>query len=100
MTHILRALAPFATAILALAGCADLPGRPAPAARAETRYEPTPFAAVPGWQVAALAPGLRAFVAGCPRIAADSALRRACELAKSVPPEDEGAARQIGRAHV
>jgi membrane-bound lytic murein transglycosylase A len=51
-----------------------------------------PFAEVPGWASAPLAPGLRAFAAGCERIA-HAALRRACDAARALPPEDETAAR-------
>jgi membrane-bound lytic murein transglycosylase A len=52
-----------------------------------------PFAALPGWQANALAPGLRAFVAGCARVATTSALARACGAARAVTPGDEQAAR-------
>jgi membrane-bound lytic murein transglycosylase A len=54
-----------------------------------------PFSAVPGWSAAALAPGLRAFVIGCSRIAATHSLRRACDAAATVPPEDEPAVRRF-----
>ena len=105
MTHMSRVVAPalpLCLAILIAGGCAELPAPecpkcPAPpvAARAETRYEPEPFAAIPGWAGATLAPGLRAFVAGCPRIAAASPLRRACDSANSIALEDEDAARRF-----
>jgi membrane-bound lytic murein transglycosylase A len=51
------------------------------------------FAAIPGWPGASLAPGLRAFAAGCARLAAASALRRSCEAARALPEGDEAAAR-------
>jgi membrane-bound lytic murein transglycosylase A len=114
MTHIVRAFAPFVSAILALAGCAELPpapsadGRacpacpdctacPAPARPAAARYLPAPFAAIPGWASAPVVPGLRAFAAGCERMAA-GALRRACDAARAQPPEDEAAARRFVEA--
>ena len=108
MTHILRAPAVSVFAILALAGCANLPPpQPAPAARAdcpvcpsatrpaEAKYQPMPFAAIPGWAGTTLAPGLRAFATGCARISPASALRRACEAARALPAEDEAAARNF-----
>ncbi len=103
------------SAILALAGCADLPQSPrppdqracsacaecpacpAPARPAEAKYQPAPFAAIPGWSGAALAPGLRAFTAGCARMAAGP-LRRACDAARALPPNDEAAARRFVEA--
>jgi membrane-bound lytic murein transglycosylase A len=119
MTHIVRAFAPafvrLMPAILALAGCADLPRTsepgqsvdsrpcpacaecpacPAPARPAEAKYLQTPFAAIPGWAGAPLAPSLRAFAAGCARMAAGP-LRRSCEQARSLPPDDEAAARRF-----
>lgn len=39
--------------------------------------------------------GLRAFAAGCPRIAQSHPLRRTCDSALAVPPGDERAARQF-----
>ena len=107
MTHIVRAVAPFC-AILALAGCAGLPqppepracpacaecpACPAPARPAEARYQQAPFAAIPGWANAPLAPGLRAFAASCGRLAAAGALRLACDAARALPADDETAAR-------
>jgi membrane-bound lytic murein transglycosylase A len=53
------------------------------------RYEPRGFGDLPGWSRAQLEPGLRAFVAGCARF------RRVCDLARTVPPGDEGAARRF-----
>ena len=111
MTHIFRALAASLIAILVLAGCADLPKAPpaakpaaecpvcpAPARPAEAKYQRVPLTALPGWPNLSLAPGLRAFAAGCARIAAASALRRACDAARSVPAGDEAAARAFAEA--
>ena len=114
MTHMLdaflRGFALPAAAILVVAGCAELPPKaaapacpacaecqqcPAPARAAEPRYQLTPFAAIPGWQVAAFAPGVRAFAAGCPRVAQSNPLRRACDKLLAEPPGDEPAARQF-----
>ncbi len=111
MTHIVRAFAVGFAAILVLAGCADLPAGgerscpacdpcpacPAPARPAGAKILPVPFAEIPGWASAPLAPGLRAFAAGCERIT-HAALRRACEAAKALPPEDEAAARGFAEA--
>jgi membrane-bound lytic murein transglycosylase A len=104
MTHIARALVlSLSLAILGLAGCASPPPAcppcaacaacPAPPRAAEAKFEPVSFAAIPGWPVASLAPGLRAFAAGCARLAAASALRRSCEAARALPEGDEPAAR-------
>lgn len=110
MIHIVRAFAPFLSAILVLAGCAGLPQSPdpracpacaecpacpAPARPAEARYQQTPFAAIPGWQGSMFAPGVRAFAAGCPRIAHAHPLRRACDNVLAAPPGDERAAQQF-----
>lgn len=57
-----------------------------------------PFAAIPGWAGASLAPGLRAFASGCERIAAASPLRRACEAARAARADDEAAARAFAEA--
>jgi membrane-bound lytic murein transglycosylase A len=114
MTHILRASAVFLPAILVLAGCAELhrpapsdtracaacaecpacPAPTSPARPAEAKFLQAPFATIPGWAGAALAPGLRAFAAGCARIAA-GALRRACDGASALAPDDEAAARRF-----
>ena len=84
------ALVPLIAAILAFAGCADLPKPPA-----EAGVRRVPFTAIAGWTTAPLAPGLRAFVAGCARVAANSALRRTCEAARALPADDEAAARRF-----
>jgi membrane-bound lytic murein transglycosylase A len=52
-------------------------------------YEPRGFADLPGWERAQLEPSLRAFSAGCARF------RRVCDIAKSLPPGDEQAARRF-----
>jgi len=107
MTHIVRAFVPVLSAILVLAGCAGLPqpqlphacpACPAPARPVEAKYQQTPFAAIPGWANAPLAPGLRAFAAGCARIAAATALRRACDAARALAADDEAAARAFVEA--
>ena len=111
MTHIFRALAPSVVAILVLAGCADLqkapetakpaaecPVCPAPARPAEAKFQRVPFTALPGWPNVSLAPGLRAFASACTRIAAASALRRACDAARALPADDEAAARAFAEA--
>lgn len=111
MTHMVRASPPASLfglmAILIAAGCVPLPpsapdspaaAPAAPGTPAEARYLQTPFAAVPGWQSAALAPGVRAFAAGCPWIAAAHPLRRACDAALAVPANDERAARRFVEA--
>ncbi|MEO8142680.1 MAG: MltA domain-containing protein [Betaproteobacteria bacterium] len=109
MTHIVRAFAPFCFAILVLGGCAEWPTAaapgcpacaecrqcPAPARPAELNYQQTPFAAIPGWQETSLVPGVRAFAAGCPRIARSHPLHRACDNLLTTPPGDERAARQF-----
>jgi len=66
-----------------------------PARPAEARYQQTPFAAIPGWQEATVAPGVRAFGTGCNRIAKSHPLRRACDDLLAAPPADERAARQF-----
>jgi membrane-bound lytic murein transglycosylase A len=76
--------------ILLVAGCAPcpvcIPPKPAP----ETvRYEPRGLSDLPGWERAQLEPSLRAFIAGCARF------KRVCDLAKSLPPGDEQAARRF-----
>ena len=69
--------------------CPCPPPKPAP----ETaRYEARSFAELPGWREAQLEPSLRAFLGGCARLAA---AKKACELAKAVPPGDEAAARRL-----
>ncbi len=106
MTHIVRAFVLALPAILALAGCSSLPQpqacpacpAPAPARPAEAKYQQTPYAAIPGWADAPLAPGLRAFASGCTRIAGGSALRRACDAARALPADDETAARAFVEA--
>lgn len=45
--------------------------------------------------MAPVAPGLKAFLAGCAKIPGASPLRAACEGAAGVPPDDEAAARRF-----
>ena len=69
--------------------CPCPPPKPAP----ETaRYQARSFAELPGWREAQLEPSLRAFLGGCARLAA---AKKACELARAVPPGDEAAARRL-----
>jgi membrane-bound lytic murein transglycosylase A len=84
--------------ILMLAGCAPspvvcpvcAPPKPAPeTARESVTYAPRGFPDLPGWNRAQLEPSLRAFIAGCGRF------KRVCELAKSLPADDEQAARRF-----
>jgi len=108
MTHIARSLAALVLPILVLAGCAgpeplcpacaECAVCPAPLRAPEAKLQQVPFGAIPGWAEAALAPGLRAFAAGCSRLAAASPLRRACEGARALPPDDESAARAFVEA--
>jgi membrane-bound lytic murein transglycosylase A len=71
------------------------PAPPGPAVLPATQYEPAAFASIPGWGGAELLPGLRAFLAGCPSIAAASVLGRACAAARAAAPQDEAAARRF-----
>jgi len=93
-THILAV-------IVLAAGCAQLPGTPSPCpqcpppkpAPETARYEAVPFADLPGWDHALMAPSLRAFSSGCRRFG------QLCELAASVPAGDERAAREFFEAN-
>jgi len=71
------------------------PAKPVPE---QASYEPAEFSALPGWQSATLLPGFKAFVSGCARIQAASALKKACDRARSVDAPDEGAARRFFEA--
>lgn len=111
MTHIARALASALGTIVLIAGCQQLPTRgetaqecPAcpvcpqcppvkPPAPREARFEAMEFGALPGWQEAALAPSLQAFLRGCAKIGPGHALRRACDAATALQAPDENAAR-------
>ncbi len=76
-----------------LGACAPCPVCPPAKLQPETaRYEPRTFNDLPGWNTAQLAPGLRAFLAGCSR---NATLAKACEAARLIPAEDEAAARQF-----
>ena len=68
------------------------PAKPVPE---QASYEAAEFSALPGWQSAALLPSFKAFVAGCARIQAASALKKACENARSIDAPDESAARRF-----
>jgi len=93
-THILAV-------IVLAAGCAQLPPTapacpqcPPPKPAPETaRYEAVPFDDLPGWNHALMAPSLRAFSSGCRRFG------HLCELAASVPADDERAAREFFEAN-
>jgi len=84
-------------AILLAAGCAQLPapcpcpGPPKPPP--DARYEPAAFADLPGWAQAPHAGSVRAFVAGCSRLANARALQAACDDARTLPAGDDAAAR-------
>jgi membrane-bound lytic murein transglycosylase A len=65
------------------------PAKPAPEV---ARYVEVGFDALPGWNLAALEPSLRAFLGSCPR---PGALARPCASARGVPPGDEAAARRF-----
>ena len=84
-----------APAAPACPACAECPQCPAAARPAQARYQQTPFAAIPAWQGASFSPGVRAFGAGCGRIAQSHPLRRACDDLKTAPPADERAAREF-----
>lgn len=95
MTHIAaRALlAP----ILLAAACSQLPPQPAPQPAepektGQAYYLEYSFQAIPGWEDAALAPSLEAFLRGC---AVVRALASACERARALPGADEQAAREF-----
>jgi membrane-bound lytic murein transglycosylase A len=89
--------------ILLAAGCAPTPPQkeamcpcPPPKPAPETaRYEARSFSDLPGWRDGNLEPSLRAFLGGCARL---SAAKKACELAKTLPPGDEDAARRFFEA--
>jgi membrane-bound lytic murein transglycosylase A len=83
--------------ILAVAGCAPcpvcVPPKPAPeTVREAVIHVPRGFDDMPGWDRAQLEPSLRAFIAGCARF------KRVCDVAKSLPPGDEQAARAFFEA--
>jgi membrane-bound lytic murein transglycosylase A len=78
--------------ILLAAACATPPKPPPKPAPESARYEPRSFAALPGWREAQLEPSLRAFLGGCARLAA---VKKACDLARTLVPGDEQAARRF-----
>jgi membrane-bound lytic murein transglycosylase A len=61
----------------------------------QASYEPAEFPTLPGWTSATLLPAFRAFASGCARSAAASALKTACERARSIEAPDESAARRF-----
>jgi len=89
--------------ILLAAGCAQLPApeaTPCPCPRPpkpppDARYEPAAFADLPGWAQAPHAGSVRAFAAGCSRLANARALQAACEQARALPAGDDAAARDF-----
>jgi membrane-bound lytic murein transglycosylase A len=87
-------IVPAVMAVLA-AGCAPppCPCPPSPPTPAVERYEPVDYSALPGWDAAPVDASLRAFVAGCARVAPGDAMRAACETARTLPAGDEAAAR-------
>jgi membrane-bound lytic murein transglycosylase A len=86
--------------ILLAAACAPAPQKPGPMcpcpppkpAPETARYEPRAFNDLPGWREAHLEPSLRAFLGGCARLAA---AKKACEIARELPPGNEDAARRF-----
>jgi membrane-bound lytic murein transglycosylase A len=106
-----RVLVAGACAILLGAGCAEFgaPARraepcppcvcpqcpPAKPRAAEARLEAAAFASLPGWAEGVRAASLEAFLAGCPRIGPQSALRRACEAGAALGKVDDAAARRF-----
>jgi len=79
--------------ILAVAACAPCPKCPGPEQPppVRARYTPAEFADLPGWAKSTTAEALRAFVAGCARPRATSALAQACATARALPADDAAA---------
>lgn len=98
-THIVRSTSVWLVSIV-LAACAPLPPAPAPPkpVAEAAQYRETTFDALPGWASAALAPSLRAFLAGCPRLGA-TPLAATCEKAATLAQADEPAAREFFESH-
>jgi membrane-bound lytic murein transglycosylase A len=99
-THIGFRLASLAGIVLA-AGCATPPPGacpPTPAPASVARYERVAPASLPGWREAPAATSLQVFLAGCARIAADDAMRAACDAARALPAGDDEAARAFFEA--
>ena len=65
------------------------PAKPVPE---RARYDAMDFSVLPGWNANPVAPSLRAFLASCARVAA---LASTCALARTIPADDEAAARQF-----
>ena len=66
------------------------PPKPAPA---EARYEEISWRDLPAWTLTALAPSLRAFVAGCARLQSRPLWQSTCKEARTLGGEDESGAR-------
>ena len=82
--------------LILLGACAQVPPPcpcPPPKPATDARYEPVAFAALPGWSATPLAASVRAFVAGCARVAPGQVMHEACEAARRLPAGDEAAAR-------
>ncbi|MDH4192275.1 MAG: MltA domain-containing protein [Betaproteobacteria bacterium] len=93
MTHIVRSLVTLLAVIVA-AGCTTL-GEHAtlPTKLPPVRYEEVTFGELPGWSDALLTPSLRAFLAGCPKLA--HSLERVCQSAQLASQGDERVAREF-----
>lgn len=85
----------FLVMILLVAGCAQVPEKPAPKPPGPERaqYIEATFAALPGWDRTRLEPSLRAFLSGCAR--APAVLLGACGIATSIAIGDEAGARRF-----
>jgi len=93
MTHIVRSLITLLAAIVA-AGCTAPGERVAlPTTLPPVRYEEVTFGKLPGWSDALLTPSLRAFLAGCPKLA--DSLERVCQSAQLASQGDEIVAREF-----
>jgi membrane-bound lytic murein transglycosylase A len=66
---------------------------PKPSAATEARYEASGWVDMPGWDQAALAPSLRAFIAGCARAQGRRPWPAVCAEARRLGADDEAAAR-------
>jgi len=94
-THIGIRLASLAAIVLA-AGCATPPPGacpPTPAPAPVARYERVSPDSLPGWREAPAAASVQVFLSGCGRVAADDAMRAACDAARMLPAGDDAAAR-------
>ena len=73
-------------------GCPCVPAKPPPSA---ARYEPLEVRDLPDWRLSPAAASLRAFIAGCAHLAAESVLQPACAAARALPAGDDEAARRF-----